>query len=335
MESGKRKGGSHMSLQTVSQVSKMYGVTPRMLRYYEQAGLIESLRVEDYAYRMYDEGSLTKLRQIIVLRKLRVPVRQIAGILASADAAEAVEIFRQNISQLDAEITALSTVKAILTRFVEEIREKADIRLHLLGDDMLVSALSFSDNKLKEGDFTVEELNRANQSLNKLTDKDVRIVFIPPSDVAAYRAEGLEPEGEAGAAIHRFVNDSGLAKIKPDVRHFGFNAPNPKDETGYHGYEMWVTIPDGFDVPAPLIKKRMEGGMYCAHMIPMGAFDEWALLDNWINKGNDKYEYRGGGSQDNMFDSLEECLNYVNHIDNNDWDDAGVQLDLLIPIRKK
>jgi|GEM_PF-6457488 len=37
---------------------------------------------------------------------------------------------------------------------------------------------------------------------------------------------------------------------------------------------MWVTIPDGFDVPAPYVKKRMEGGMYCAYMIPIGAFDE-------------------------------------------------------------
>jgi DNA-binding transcriptional MerR regulator len=326
-----------MSMQTISQVSKMYGVTPRMLRYYEQAGLIESLRVEDYAYRVYDEGNLTKLRQIIVLRKLKVPVRQIAGILASADAAETVEIFRQNISQLDAEITALSTIKAILTRFVEEIRDKTDIQLKLLGDDMLVSALSFPDNKLKEGEFTVEELNRANERLSKLADKDVRIVFIPPSDVATYRAEGMEPEGEAGTIISKFVKESGLAQIKPDVRHFGFNAPNPKDETGYHGYEMWVTIPDGFEVPAPLVKKRMEGGMYCAHMIPIGAFDEWALLANWINKNNEKYEFRGVGSQENMCDSLEECLNYIDHIDDNDWDwdNTGVQLDLLIPIKKK
>ena len=127
------------------------------------------------------------------------------------------------------------------------------------------------------------------------------------------------------------MKDSNLIEIKPDIRHFGFNAPNPMDESGYHGYEMWVTIPDDFEVPAPLVKKRMEGGMYCAHMIPIGAFDEWALLADWLNNDNDKYEFRGVGSPDNMFDSLEECLNYINHVDG-DW--GNVQLDLLIPIKK-
>ncbi|NLV37000.1 MAG: MerR family DNA-binding transcriptional regulator, partial [Clostridiaceae bacterium] len=43
-----------MELQTISQVSRDYGISTRMLRYYEQAGLILSLRKDDYAYRVYD-----------------------------------------------------------------------------------------------------------------------------------------------------------------------------------------------------------------------------------------------------------------------------------------
>ena len=42
-----------------------------MLRYYEQVGLITSLRKDDYAYRVYDETAIGRLRQVIVLRKLR------------------------------------------------------------------------------------------------------------------------------------------------------------------------------------------------------------------------------------------------------------------------
>ena len=326
-----------MELQTIGKVSRDYGISPRMLRYYEQSGLIQSQRKEDYAYRVYNENAVNRLKQIIVLRKLRIPVKQIASILNNADAAETVEIFRRNISELDEEITALSTVKSILTRFVEELREKAAIDLNLLGDEAMfsvISSLSFPDNQIKEAkeNLSMEELNKANQSISKLTDRDVRIVYIPPSDVVSYRCEGMEPEGEANKVIHKFVKDSNLAKIKPDVRNFGFNSPNPKDETGYHGYEFWVTIPDGFEVPAPFVKKRMEGGMYCAHMIPIGAFEDWGLLWDWLSKDNDKYEYRGGGSPDNMFDTLEECLNYPNQIED-DWD--SVQLDLLIPIREK
>ena len=37
---------------TISQVSKQFDVTPRMLRHYEKLGLIETCHKEDYAYRM-------------------------------------------------------------------------------------------------------------------------------------------------------------------------------------------------------------------------------------------------------------------------------------------
>lgn len=99
-------------------------LSPYLTASYEQVGLIQSLRKDDYAYRVYDETAMSRLRQIIVLRKLRVPVKQIISILNNYDAAEAVEIFRQNISEIDGEITALSTVRSILTRFIEEINPK-------------------------------------------------------------------------------------------------------------------------------------------------------------------------------------------------------------------
>ena len=86
-----------MELMTVSQVSRSLGISTRMLRYYEQAGLVESLRQEGYAYRIYDEKAVLRLKQILLLRRLRIPVRQIKAILLKEDAVAAIEIFRENI----------------------------------------------------------------------------------------------------------------------------------------------------------------------------------------------------------------------------------------------
>ena len=61
-----------MELQTASQVSRDYGISTRMLRYYEQMGLMESNHVDDYAYRVYDDAALKRLQQIIILRKLQI-----------------------------------------------------------------------------------------------------------------------------------------------------------------------------------------------------------------------------------------------------------------------
>ncbi|WP_143754818.1 helix-turn-helix domain-containing protein, partial [Listeria seeligeri] len=52
----------------MTQVAKEYEISTRMLRYYEQVGLIKSLRKDTYAYRMYDEGAVIRIRQIIILR---------------------------------------------------------------------------------------------------------------------------------------------------------------------------------------------------------------------------------------------------------------------------
>jgi hypothetical protein len=78
--------------------------------------------------------------------------------------------------------------------------------------------------------------------------------------------------------VDAFVRESTLTRIKPDLRHYGFNSPSSVDETGRHGYEMRVTIPGGFPVSKPLVKKHFDGGLYGAHMIPFGAFEEWDLL---------------------------------------------------------
>ena len=78
-----------MDLHTINQVSKTYGISTRMLRYYEEIGLITSLRKDGYAYRVYDDAALLRLQQIIVLRKLRVPMKHIRVILANSQTAKA------------------------------------------------------------------------------------------------------------------------------------------------------------------------------------------------------------------------------------------------------
>ena len=311
-----------------------------MLRYYEQIGLIESQRMEDYAYRIYDENTIRRLKQIIILRKLRVPVKQIREIFDNSDAVGIIEIFERNISELDEQITALATVKSILSRLVHELQEKANMRLQLdyLGDSSvfaIVDGVSFPKNTIQE-EKDMNELNQASEKINKLTDKDVRIIYLPPSEIAAYQFEGDEPEQHVSHVIDKFVLDNNLTQIKPDLRHYGFNSPTPNesDPTGAHGYEIWVTIPDGFDVPAPLNKKYFNGGLYAAHMIPFGAFEEWGWLMEWIMT-NAKYEFNGDWNNINQWGCLEETLNYINRVRLLDSDGDGFQLDLLVPIKEK
>ena len=87
-----------MELQTISQVSKVFNLSTRALRYYEQIGLISSEKKEGYAYRVYSEDMVKRLGQIVILRKLRIPLKQISEILKSKSSSEIIETFRQNLS---------------------------------------------------------------------------------------------------------------------------------------------------------------------------------------------------------------------------------------------
>ena len=177
----------------------------------------------------------------------------------------------------------------------------------------------------------MEEIKR------KLTDREVRIVYLPPSWVAASHAIGETPENRAAEAIDKFVLESGLAEIKPDMRQYGFNHPNEIPGTDQHGYEFWVTIPEDIEVPAPLEKKFFEGGLYAAHMIPIGAFEEWQLITEWAFNDNEKY-YPVLKDDDGecMHGLLEEHLNYRNNVSKfKDGRYDNIQLDLLVPIKER
>lgn len=325
-----------MELQTISQISKLFNISTRTLRYYEQIGLIQPIKKEDFTYRTYDENAVIRLQQIIVLRKLRIPLKQIADILKCEDTAVAITAFQQNLAEIEDEITALSTIKSIIQSLLERLHLQSDT-LRLLDDERLlkiVDSLTTSKINFKE-DKTMDDLNKASEKLNRLTDKDVRIVYLPPMVVAAYQYVGIEPEMHCNEVIDRFVRETKLKEVKPDVRHFGFNAPNPVDETGYHGYEMWVTIPDNMEVPEPIVKKQFEGGLYAAHMIPFGAFEEWGWLCEWVHN-NSKYEGNSGTKgHECMWGLLEEHLNYINHINLSNTEPEGLQLDLLHPIKER
>lgn len=326
-----------METMTISQVSKSFGISTRMLRYYEQVGLIESFRRDDYAYRTYNEATLSRLRQILILRKLRIPLKQIKVILQRPDAVSAIEIFRQNISELDDEIAALSTIRNILSHFINELQKTTDVQIqHMITQDDTVLAsiesLSLTSINFKE-DKTMDNLKKAEESLSKLND--VRIIYLPSATVAAAHHIGDDPESYTYKIIDQFVRDAGLCTIKPDLRHYGFNHPNPVDETGYHGYETWVTIPDDLKVPAPLTKKQFDGGLYAAHMIAMGNFNEWEWLFDWVNK-SEKYEFAGNmQDQEHMCGLLDEHLNYVSHVNLDNTEPEDLQLDLLMPVRER
>ena len=350
-----------MGFQTVRQISLEYGISARMLRYYEQVGLIESSRKDDYAYRVYGSDAIKRLQQIIILRKLQIPIKQISDILINRDAVTVIEIFKQNINQLDEKITALSSVKSILEHFVNDLHEKANVHvtLDLLNDKTMIAvaeSLSIPVSKVK-GKISMEELNKASETINKSGDSKVRIVFFPPMTIAGVSCAKYTPDRaetylvdnaerivdpyqqfslNMRAMIKQFIDDMDLFKMKPDARIFGFG--NEEQNSGGHwsgDYQMWVTIPDDLEVSPPFKKMKFNGGLYAACANCSAKTDHGYMIHEWLER-NDEYEWDPEGGVNRP--AMDEYINLFNRhgLKNAYSDEIGfMYLDALVPIKEK
>ena len=178
----------------------------------------------------------------------------------------------------------------------------------------------------------MEKLNQADRELSKLTDKDVRIVYLPPATVASIYLIGNKPEDRASMILREFIKTTNLPCVKPDFRHYGFNHPNGTNDDD-HGYEIWVTIPEDMELTPPFIKKQYEGGLYAAHTIIFGDFEKWNWLWAWV-EGNEKFELNLGDAAC-MDGLIEEHYNYFNQYNLKNFDKDNFQMDLMIPVKER
>lgn len=122
------------NLIKITDVSSRYDITARTLRYYEDMGLIESHRTDDYAYRCYDESAVKRLEQILILRKLNISIKDIKRVFSSEESAVVLEVLGNKVERIDDEVALLHELKEIVLEFIQEIErvsfsDNTDVKL--------------------------------------------------------------------------------------------------------------------------------------------------------------------------------------------------------------
>ncbi len=322
-----------MEQMTISQASARFGISTRTLRYWEQVGLIESERIPDYAYRVYSEDTVQRIMQILILRRLRLPLKDIAEILHEPEARKLIGILQKNIREIDRERDALQTVRDMIAVLANRVFWLASSRRPMLPDEQELLALVEQLSPLPEDkeETKMNDLKKAEQTLNK--SPEVRYVYLPPMTVAAAQYTGPNPEDVSGKMLDDFVRSTALKERMPGLRVLGFNNPSPEKPDDVYGYEFWVTVPEDAEVPAPLVKKQFAGGLYAAHAIKMGDFHEWgSFMERMQNDPQYEIEWR---EPFGMGGCMEEHLNAQSYYDKDETTRQFIQLDLLIPIKER
>ncbi len=109
----------------IREMSLKYDISSRALKYYEEMGLINSVRSDDYSYRMYDELAVKRLEQILILRKLNISIKDIQRIFNTSSSEVVLEVLEKKVENIDEEVSLLHELKEIVLEFIHQI-EQAD-----------------------------------------------------------------------------------------------------------------------------------------------------------------------------------------------------------------
>lgn len=166
----KGKGGA---MKTVKEVSELTGIGIRTLRYYDEIDLLKPAKVTEAGYRLYDEKTLKKLRQIMFFRELEVPLSEIKAIMKDTES--------DNRKILEAQ-----------KRMLEMKRN------HLNGIIELISDVLKGEDKMSFEAFNDKDIQKITQhSLEIMSEEDKKIIIKHYGDVEKFKesvAEGFKNE---------------------------------------------------------------------------------------------------------------------------------------------
>ena len=120
---------------TVGDVAKRFGVTVRTLHHYDDLGLLRPSRRSAAGYRVYTAADLTRLAQIIVYRRLEMPLGEIATLLAEGD--EVSHLIRQRervMERIDEMRDLVAAIDQALERAMNNTPMSDDDMRELFGD---------------------------------------------------------------------------------------------------------------------------------------------------------------------------------------------------------
>ncbi|MDN5780100.1 MAG: MerR family transcriptional regulator [Humibacillus sp.] len=125
-----------MTTFTVGQVADLLGVTVRTLHHYDEIGLLCPSERSASGYRLYTQTDLTRLQQVVVYRRLEMPLDEIAAVLGGGEDAAAHlrrqrEVVMTRLGELNELVTAIDRA---LEREMSEKPATRDEMKELFGD---------------------------------------------------------------------------------------------------------------------------------------------------------------------------------------------------------
>lgn len=308
----------------IRDVSTKYDISARTLRYYEDMGLISSIRSDDYAYRMYDDNAVKRLQQILILRKLNISIKDIQRIFSTSGSEVVLEVLGKKVDDIDSEVSLLYELKEIVLEFIHQI-ENVDF-----GKDSDVKLL-YEKAKEIEDQLVNIDYNGNPSNVNRLIDVTEKIKKAPEVRIIEL------PKFRAVTSGYRTFDDifseSGFDKWMQKNRRFVRDLLYASPDFMWHedGKTVWIWAINDWVTEsdtAPYDVIEFEGGLYAAAISVDGDDDingrVYTGIKKWIEASGFELDERQGHQtlchMPNPTDEIKKGLGYH-------------QLDIFVPIK--
>ena len=299
----------------ITDAAKQFGVTSKTLRYYERIGLLEAKRADNNNYRYYDESAAERIKQIMILRKMQISIKDIVRIYENEDMSTVVEVFVCRINAINEEIGALSELKRITNDFLQVMLQNGVTK---------ISALPILYEQMEKQFDVLDKHKTTNYTeLSSLSDKLAKpappsILSLPAMRVlSSVRKDGIsDPDG-----FWRWVQTKGIPQGRPG-QHERFSFQTDENDV------FILQIADDFINDDEYSDYIFGGGLFAAANVyldeDLGACFRSLIKDFDHNKYY-QIDYRndGGLRHDAMLENLISS------------DDQRELVSLLVPVKKR
>jgi Predicted transcriptional regulators len=107
------------ALMKINEVAKKYNITKRTLRYYEEIGLLKTVRIGTAQSRYFDENAINRLEQILLLRSIKFSIKDISLVLLSDNTDTVFDVFSNRLNEVNEKIEELSYINAVISSFIK------------------------------------------------------------------------------------------------------------------------------------------------------------------------------------------------------------------------
>ena len=191
---------------SITNAVKQFGITSKTLRYYERVGLLQAKRTGSNNYRYYDEAEIERIKQIVILRKMQISIKDIIRIYENENMSTVVEVFANRLRALDEEVGALTELRRITNDFLQTMMQNGITKISAI--PLLYDEMDKHLNELEERkSITVDDLTAVNERL--MRPPEVSIIALPTMRVLSSKIK-INPNTTDPDGFTRYTQETNM-----------------------------------------------------------------------------------------------------------------------------